>query len=473
MSSVIISEKAHISSSLPITTDSISSSASSFSATVDKGANKADSETIVYGTTWVAWLQVLSVMLVNSACSIMWLSASSSPIAISEWLKVDFTALNWLSNVSAIINTLFSLLTGWSYQRFGIKANIIFAGVCNLLGCWIRCIAIIVPEKSRYTAMMTGQFIASIGGPFIYNIAAKLASVWFAPEHRGLANTLSTLSIGMAIAPIIVPLLSPTITNVPKTLIIIAIIATVSAIPSVFLPASPKIASSPSSGQERMSVRQGVLCLIRNRSFWWIAILCAVNAGMVFSVATLIIEAISPYGYTDQQSGYCAAAVVIAGFAGGICSGYWVGKTGQHVMLIKLLTPLMAFTYIMFIFEMIPNAFNVILIACIWNGFFAYALFPLHLELACEISYPVPESVSSALLWAILTAAMLIFCVIIDALRAGPEADPPNNMRLSMIVVAIIVCVGSLPAIWLKGDLRRLAFDIEEQKNNETQIVKR
>lgn len=95
----------------------------------------------------------------------------------------------------------------------------------------------------------------------------------------------------------------------------------------------------------------------------------------------------------------------------------------------------------------------------------------IYLIISNLVSYPVPESVSSALLWAISTAAMLIFCVVIDSLRAGPEADPPNNMKLSMIVVAIIICVGSLPAVWLKGDLKRLAFDLEEQQNAEKRIV--
>jgi hypothetical protein len=62
---------------------------------------------------------------------------------------------------------------------------------------------------------------------------------------------------------------------------------------------------------------------------------------------------------------------------------------------------------------------------------------------------------------------MMIFSVIIDSLRAGPEADPPNNMKLSMIAVAIIIGVGSLPAIWLKGDLKRLAFDKEKGAEGE------
>lgn len=79
---------------------------------------------IEYGTTWTAWIQVLSAMLINTACSIMWLSACSSPASTSEWLQISYTSLNWLSNVSAIITSILSLVTGWSYQRFGIKENV-------------------------------------------------------------------------------------------------------------------------------------------------------------------------------------------------------------------------------------------------------------------------------------------------------------------------------------------------------------
>lgn len=84
-----------------------------------------------------------------------------------------------------------------------------------------------------------------------------------------------------------------------------------------------------------------------------------------------------------------------------------------------------------------------------------------------KVSYPVPESVSSSILWVITTAATLVFSVVIDALRAGPEADPPNNMNLAMTVVCIIVTVGSIPTIWLKGDLRRTAFDNEALKEKQ------
>lgn len=59
--------------------------------------------------------------------------------------------------------------------------------------------------------------------------------------------------------------------------------------------------------------------------------------------------------------------------------------------------------------------------------------------------------------------ATLIFSLIIDALRAGPDANPPNNMNTSIIVVSVIMAVGNIPCFWLKADLKRLQVDNERK----------
>lgn len=97
--------------------------ASPSSTTVVDYTQEKESST-KYGTTWIAWVQVINIMLINGCCSLMWSSGASAPHAVSHWLDVRLTALNWLSNSSAVINTIFSLVTGWSYQRFGIKPNV-------------------------------------------------------------------------------------------------------------------------------------------------------------------------------------------------------------------------------------------------------------------------------------------------------------------------------------------------------------
>lgn len=70
---------------------------------------------------------------------------------------------------------------------------------------------------------------------------------------------------------------------------------------------------------ERTPFWDGVKQVCKNMQFWWVAIIASVTIGMVFTVSVLVIEAITPYGYTDQQAGLCASVIVISGcFGGGI-----------------------------------------------------------------------------------------------------------------------------------------------------------
>lgn len=82
------------------------------------------------------------------------------------------------------------------------------------------------------------------------------------------------------------------------------------------------------------------------------------------------------------------------------------------------------------------------------------------------VTYPVPESISSCVIWSMVTAFMLVFSVMIDALRAGPDANPPNNMTNSIIAMTVVSAVGYIPVIWLDGDLKRLAVDGSQKKNS-------
>ncbi|PHZ10170.1 MFS general substrate transporter [Rhizopus microsporus ATCC 52813] len=354
---------------------------------------------------------------------------------LSEWMNISLTQLNWLSNVSAILTTLVSLLSPLAYDVLGIKLSLILCGILNAVGCWVRTISIMVLPEKRYAIFMTGQAIASLGGPLAYNIGAKFVSVWFAPKHRGIANTClcksknsllflhdltvalyPAVQIGMALGPLILPL-------------------------------KPSVPPCLSATVEREPFLVGLRHLSKNIRFWWLTLLASVTAGMTFSVSLLIIEALTPFGYSEQSSGLCAASVVLAGCIGGLTTGYWIGKTAQHLMLLKLFTPMSVFSYFLFIFNFIPNAFPIVLLTCIINGFFCYALFPIYFELAAEITYPVSESISSY------------------ALRAGPDSVPPYNMNASMIFVVIAVAIGNLPCFWLKGDLNRLKADKADQND--------
>lgn len=119
-------------------------------------------------TSVAAWIETIVCVSLNSSCAIMWMTASSTPAVMTQWMGISLTQLNWLSNYSAICNSIFSLLAAWVYDRVGIKTSLIMCGVINAAGCWIRCIAIGLPVEKRYAVYMIGQIVSSIGGPLIY-----------------------------------------------------------------------------------------------------------------------------------------------------------------------------------------------------------------------------------------------------------------------------------------------------------------
>jgi hypothetical protein len=100
-------------------------------------------------------------------------------------------------------------------------------------------------------------------------------------------------------------------------LIIVAIVSSVCTIPAFLIPKAPKVPPSITSTVERTPFFEGVKAISKNFQLWTVIFLASVTIGMVFSIATLVIEAISPYGYTEQESGVCASVIVFSGFLGG------------------------------------------------------------------------------------------------------------------------------------------------------------
>jgi hypothetical protein len=97
-------------------------------------------------TSTAAWLEALVCIGVNTSCAFMWTTCAGAPNVMSEWMEVSLTRINWLSNASAICNTVFSLLTAWVYEKFGIKASVSdssFIGICkkkNSIGTLDHCL---------------------------------------------------------------------------------------------------------------------------------------------------------------------------------------------------------------------------------------------------------------------------------------------------------------------------------------------
>lgn len=70
------------------------------------------------------------------------------------------------------------------------------------------------------------------------------------------------------------------------------------------------------------------------------------------------------------------------------------------------------------------------------------------------------ESLSTSVLWAAAEIASFVMTLVMDLMKSGDKSTPPNNMQNALLFAMVLACVGTIPVIFFKGKMRRLAQDI-------------
>jgi FLVCR family MFS transporter 7 len=150
-------------------------------------------------------------------------------------------------------------------------------------------------------------------------------------------------------------------------------------------------------------------------------------------------------------------------------------RTHAFPLTIKILTPIVAVSYLAFLFAPTTHQIVAPYIILAVLGASSFALLPVALEYVVEVTYPVSPEVTSTILWA--TGQLLggVFTIIMNVLKdddglEGNKDYPPGNMQRALVFQAIICCLTAvipfglnMPMLGMKGDgRRRYAVDLVE-----------
>jgi MFS transporter, FLVCR family, MFS-domain-containing protein 7 len=75
------------------------------------------------------------------------------------------------------------------------------------------------------------------------------------------------------------------------------------------------------------------------------------------------------------------------------------------------------------------------------TGAASFSLVPVAVEYLVELTHPISPEVTSTIGWGGGQLLGGIFIIIMDALKAGADGDPPNNMSKALIFTAVIALV--------------------------------
>ncbi|KAI7876656.1 major facilitator superfamily domain-containing protein [Mucor mucedo] len=425
----------------------------------------------------IAWVLLFSIVVLRAATAIFGNTFSPIPSVTAEFMGISLSSINWIYNVMSICYIVASFFTSWLYLVIGVKWSLVLSGVILSIGCWVRWVAVKISPPS-FPILMIGQTIASFSSPISLNIMTMFSTLWFTENRRATAGMFIVSNYGAIIAMFLMPSIATGSDKIELTVIVVACIATAATIPFLFFPTKPATPASYSVNNAadknlslpEMTLLQGTVILLKNPHFLTLCVVHGLNVGLSIAWNGLMNQAISPYGYTDNQVGNIAAIGVVGGTLGCLISGPVIDKTKQHTILLKIMTPLMFSTYVAFIFVVKKDSFAAILYTNALSQFFLSFMVPVCVELGVEISYPVPESLSTSILWQIAQVIGFALVIVMDLFR-DTNGVPKNNLYKALIFQAVVAGVCLLFAVVFNGPMTRSIALKEQEEIRKTKLL--
>ncbi|KAI8994539.1 major facilitator superfamily domain-containing protein [Pilobolus umbonatus] len=449
----------------------------------DEEASESDRATIVDAFSYPlktypqAWIALLFLVILRTAISVFQFTFSVVPSITGETFGVSLSAVNWLANIQGVMYVLMSFLTGWIFQRLGVKRSLILAGILNSVGAGIRSVAIQLSPPS-YALAMIGQVVGSSAAPLALNIMTTFAATWFTDNMRATAGMFVASNYGAILGMFMMPNVVTALDKLPMAVHIVSGISAFSLIPLLMMPAKPP--TPPSRIQSEANAPSffvGVRMLFKNFSFWTCFLIHGLNVGLSIAFGSIFTQVISPYGYTDAQAGQMNAVAFFSGTLGCSVAGPVLDATKQHKLFLKLIAPMVFVTDIGFIFMIQKDSYAAILFVMSMNQFFLSFLVPVVIELSSETSYPVADATSNSIMWQGCQTFGILIILAMDQLR-DVMGTPKNNMYRALILQAVLAGLMMLLSLGFRGSMRRSeAIEemkrLEENEKNKPELVQR
>ncbi|KAI1124240.1 major facilitator superfamily domain-containing protein [Nemania abortiva] len=418
------------------------------------------------------WFGLVQLTLLNIIVSWDWLTFSPVSQYAASYYGRSESDINWFSTAFLFSFVAASPLTIYMLH-WGPKPSIVTAAALAILGNVVRVAGSHSRDGGLYGVVMFGQILIGLAQPFVLSAPTRYSDLWFTNRGRVAATALPSLAnpFGAALGQLIVPFLATKPADVSNAVIYITILSVVIALPSFFISASPPTPAGPSGDTPKASLRSS-LHLLKSVELWLIMLPYAVYVGFFNSISSLLNQILVPYGFSSDDAGIAGALLIVVGLVASAITSPILDRTKAFLLAIKVAVPIIGLSYLAFIF--VPPTRDLagpyVVLAVL--GAASFSLVPVALELLCELGHPMSPEVTSTIAWGGGQLLGGVFILVSDALKAGPDGDPPANLSRALIFTAVIalaavplpLCLG----LFGRKDklvLRRVRSDNEDHGN--------
>lgn len=413
------------------------------------------------------------LVLLNIVVSWDWIAFAPVSKSAATYFNTTESVINWVSTSFLFAFVVATPFTFYALSKHGPKTSIVTASCLLLVGNWIKYGG---TKSNTFGVVMLGQLLIGFAQPFVLAAPTTYSDLWFTGAGRTTATALASLAnpFGAALGQLISPFWVSTPSDIPDSILWVSIIATVACIPSFFIPRKPPTPPAPSTANlveadhpTAKSIKHELRALLKSPEFYLIFIPFSVYVGFFNAFSSLLNQILEPYGFSEDDAGIAGAILIVVGLVSAAISSPLIDKYKFYLNYIRAAIPLIAIMYLILIWAPPSKSLAYVYVVCALEGAASFGLVPIVLEFLVEILHPLGPSVGSSLCWSGGQLLGGIFIVIMDALKAGRDADPANNEQKALIFQAVICMVVAPIPLCLglfgrKGFVRLRRHEIEK-----------
>eukprot|EP01013_Petalomonas_cantuscygni_P010260 TRINITY_DN23313_c0_g1_i1.p1 TRINITY_DN23313_c0_g1~~TRINITY_DN23313_c0_g1_i1.p1 ORF type:complete len:534 (-),score=119.75 TRINITY_DN23313_c0_g1_i1:105-1706(-) len=182
------------------------------------------------------------------------------------------------------------------------------------------------------------------------------------------------------------------------------------------------------------------------------------NLGIINTLATVLKLMVAPYGFGDSASSVLAVLFIVLGITGSVALGTLVDVTKRAKdVLVGLNTAatvgLLGFYFMLRYHSFQPGYIPPLGALTALLGFSMIPAMPISFDLAAEVSFPIPESISQGTL---VLASQVSGMIMLALFGTKFVFDTDTFPSTQLLIVCVAICASTIPAtLFISGHRRR------------------
>ena len=413
--------------------------------------------TKVYKVRWFILL-IYCINIMNNG--VMFMGLSAIPNVAAKFYGVNTVYIEWISNIFLLTYVFIALPGSFLNNKFGIRPILLVCSTLQLIGCALRLAGY---QEKWFFLVVIGQVLGAISLGLILQVSSKLSFQWFPEHERATATTIGILfnilgvALGFALPCSIVreTMDRKNLEEDMKLLFLVQFIMNLIAFLLTVLFFQEKPTTPPSSiirDKSKESFTKKLKLLISNKYFMIVANAYSLYYGLYCAVSVIVSSLVSikyQNGYSSLI-GWMGFFYNIAACITSVLLAIWLDRYKKFQVGAILLTigSLVIWTTFVIVLNYI-HSFVPVFILFVLYGFVGVSYFATGVEQVVEMTYPVPEEISSGFL---LTLANLYATIFIFTFAPVVQRGYPETIEF--VIAGIYLCSFILSCLG-KTELRR------------------